>query len=148
MHARGADAGEDVFEMIADEVPDGGWIQLLRSVIHPALKHCGDTHQRCAGLLEMSVQARQCDRRLAGMFGPAAHGGHQPRPTGNCFAPRFWIGQSNEQTPPVVDQRHCPGGQLAAVQVVRGEATAAPLILEFIESVLSICPVTVKLTQS
>ena len=49
MHAKGADAGEDAFKMIADEGPDGRGLQLLRSAIHPALKHCRDTHQRCPG---------------------------------------------------------------------------------------------------
>ena len=63
IHARGTRAGGDEFEMIADESPDGRRIQLLRSAIHPALKHCRGTHERCPGFLEMSVQTRQGDRR-------------------------------------------------------------------------------------
>ena len=41
-----SDPGEDTFEMIADEVPDGRRVQLLRSTGDPALKQGGDTHQR------------------------------------------------------------------------------------------------------
>jgi hypothetical protein len=29
--ARRSDPGEEAFEMLAGEVPDGGWMQLLRS---------------------------------------------------------------------------------------------------------------------
>lgn len=123
MHARGADAGEDAFEMIADEVPDGRGIQLLRSAIHPALKHCRDTHQRCPSFIEMGMKSGKRDCGLPGMLRPAPDRGHQPGAAGNGLAPRFGIGQSDEETPPVVDQRHCPGGQLAAMQVVRREAT-------------------------
>ena len=37
--------GEDAFEMVANEVPDGRRVQLLRSTGDPALKQGGDTHQ-------------------------------------------------------------------------------------------------------
>ena len=50
--------------MIADAEPKGHRVQLLRSFGKPALKRGGDAHQRCASLLEMSVQTGQCDRRL------------------------------------------------------------------------------------
>ena len=147
MHARGADAGEDAFEMITDQGPDGCWIQLLRSAIHPALKHCRDTHQRCPSFIEMGMKSGKRDCRLPGMFRPASHRGHQPGTTGNGLAPRFGIGQSDEETPPVVDQRHCPGGQLAAMQVMGGKTTPTPLILEFIEGILGIRSVTIELSE-
>jgi hypothetical protein len=56
--------------------------------------------------------------------------------------------QSNEQTPPVVDQCHGTSSQLTAMQVVRGVAAPTPLVLEFIEGVLGIRPIPVELTEA
>ena len=81
------DACENAFEMIADESPDGGWVQLLRSANHPALKPGGDTHQGIARLAKFGMQSGQREglasghRRLARVFRPASDRGHQPRAT-------------------------------------------------------------------
>lgn len=80
--------------------------QLLRSSHNPLLKQGGDMHQRCTRLAEIGVLSGQCDRRLTRVFCSAFHRRHQPWATGDCLAPCLWIRQSNEQTPPVVDQRH------------------------------------------
>ena len=40
---RWADASEDVLEMIANAMPDGGWCQLLRSLGYPAVEQGGDS---------------------------------------------------------------------------------------------------------
>jgi hypothetical protein len=59
------DASEDVFEVIAQPMPDGLRVQLLRSLGRPALKQGRCTHQRCPRLGIVGVQAGQRDRRLA-----------------------------------------------------------------------------------
>jgi len=58
------------------------------------------------------------------------------------------MGQANKETPPVINQRHRPSRQLAAVQVVNGEATPAPLVLQFVEGILGIRPIPIELAQA
>ena len=79
---RWADTGEDLLDMVANEVPDGRRIQLLRSTGRPELEQGRDTHQRLFGLAEMRMQSGERDRRLPGVFGLASDRGHQPRPAG------------------------------------------------------------------
>ena len=55
------------------------------------------------------------------------------------------IRQANKQTPPVIDQRHRTRSKLAAMQIVRGETTPAPLILQLVEGIRRIRPITVQL---
>ena len=148
MRPRRFDTREDALEMLADEVPDGGRIQLLRSAVDPTLKQGRYTRQGDPCFVEMGVHAGQRDRRLSGMFGAPAHRGHQPRSAGDRLASCFRVGQANEQTPPVVDQRHPSCRQLATVQVVRGEAAPAPLVLQLIERVLGIRAIPVELAQA
>lgn len=81
------------------------------------------------------------------MGGRTSHRGHQPGPAGHRFKAGFRIGQAHEQAPPVVDQCHRACRQLAAVQVMGGEATPAPLVLELVEGVLRIGPIPVELAQ-
>ena len=57
MRRRWPDACENAFEMITDEIPDSGWVQLLRSASHPALKPGGDTHQGIARLAKFGMQS-------------------------------------------------------------------------------------------
>ena len=145
MRLRKPDTSEGTLEMVADELPDGNRVELLRSIGGPGLKLGGDTHQRLLGLAEVGMQPRQGDRRLPGVFRSTPDRGHQPRPAGNRLAAGFWMGQPDEQAPPVVDQRHRSGRELAAVQIVRREATPAPLVFQFIEGVLGISPIPVQL---
>jgi len=70
---RWPDACEDTLEMLAHEVPDGAWIELLRSLVDPGLKQGRHTHQGGPRLLEMGVQTGQRNGRLPGMFGSAPH---------------------------------------------------------------------------
>jgi hypothetical protein len=122
-------------------------VQLLRSLAHPGLKLAGDAHEHLPGLVEIGMLAGQRDRGLARMLGASADRGHQPRPAGDGLEPGFGVGQAHEQTPPVVDQRHRARRQLAAMQVVRGEAAPAPLVLELVEGVLRVGPVAVELAE-
>ena len=92
MRRRWAAACENAFEMIADEIPDGGWVQLLRSASHPALTPVGDTPQGIARLAKFGMQSGQREglasghRRLTRMFGPASNRGHQPWATSDRLA--------------------------------------------------------------
>ena len=76
--------------MIAEELPGGRGVQLLRSMGDPVLKQGRDAHQDFPRLSEMGVQTGQRDRRPARMLGPAPHQGHQPRPAGDGLASRLW----------------------------------------------------------
>src|SRR5512133_588932 len=57
------------------------------------------------------------------------------------------ISEAHEQAPPIVDQRHTARQQPAAFEIMRGEATPAPLVLQLIERVLAICPIAIQLTE-
>ena len=61
---RWSDTGEDMLEMIANEMPDARRVQLLRSAIGPSFEHHRDTQQRFFGLAEMRMQSGECDRGL------------------------------------------------------------------------------------
>ena len=49
MRLRKPDTSEGTLEMVADELPDGNRVELLRSMACPRLKLRGDTHQRRLG---------------------------------------------------------------------------------------------------
>ena len=96
MRLRKPDTSEGTLEMVADELPDGNRVELLRSIGGPGLKLGGDTHQRLLGLAEVGMQPRQGDRRLPGVFRSTPDRGHQPRTAGNRLASGFWMGQPDE----------------------------------------------------
>src|SRR5438309_6485636 len=58
------------------------------------------------------------------------------------------IGQAHKQAPPVVNETNATGEQPAALQVLGRETTPAPVVLQFIKSILAIRPVTIQLAQS
>jgi len=55
------------------------------------------------------------------------------------------FGQADEQTPPVVDQGSLTGHEAAALEIVGGEATPAPVVLQFVERVLGIAAIPIEL---
>ena len=66
-----ADTGEDVFEVVADELPYACGVELLRSIERPLLELGRYAGQYLFGLAEMRMQSGERDRRLPGMFGLA-----------------------------------------------------------------------------
>src|SRR2546425_1153890 len=70
------------------------------------------------------------------------------RPAGNGFPPFALISQAHKQAPPIEDQRDVPGGDLATQQVLGHKASPAPLVLEFVEVVLHIRPISIKLREA
>ena len=55
--------------------------------------------------------------------------------------------EPDEQAPPIVDERYGPGGELATVQVVRGESAPPPSVLQFVKRVFGIGTVPVHLPE-
>ena len=88
-----ADTGEDVFEVVADELPYACGVELLRSIERPLLEHGRYAGQYFFGLAEMRMQSGECDRGLAGVLGLTSDRGHQPRPAGDGLATGLRVGQ-------------------------------------------------------
>ncbi len=53
------------------------------------------------------------------------------------------VGQTHEQTPPVVDQRRDPRHEPTTLEIVAGESTPAPVIFELIKMILAVAPIAV-----
>ena len=68
----------------------------------------------------------------------------QERSTGNRFVMLVGIGESHEEIPPVVDKRHHAGHEAAAFEIVGGEATPTPLVVQFIKIVFGIRSIAVE----
>src|SRR5215475_11221030 len=83
----------------------------------------------------------------AGMAGLPADGLKQQWPAGDRFAMMMGVGQAHEQIPPVEEQRDHARNQAAALEVTGREAAPAPLVLQFIENVLAVGTIAIKLTD-
>ena len=86
-------------------------------------------------------------RGTASVLGLPPDRGQQQWPAGDRLAMMVRIGKPHEQVPPVGHQCHATGHHLAALPILRREAAPAPLVLEFVEVVFAIGPVTVRLAQ-
>ena len=75
----------------------------------------------------MGVHAVDRDGGLAGVLSPAPDRRHQPGPAGDGLPPDARVGEPCEQAPPIVDERHSPGGELPTMQVVCGESAPPPI---------------------
>ena len=100
-----------------------------------------------ACLVAQAMRAADRQRHLPGVLGLARDGRQQERPGSDGFAMMLWIGQTHEQTPPVVDQRYHPGEQPAACQVLCREAAPSPLILQFIKHVFTVSSIPIQLPE-
>src|ERR1700756_3850860 len=69
------------------------------------------------------------------------------RPAGDRFAMMIGVSQTDEQIPPVEHQRDAAGHQAAALEVAGREATPAPLVLQFVETVLAISTIAIELAE-
>src|SRR4029077_16219723 len=81
------------------------------------------------------------------MAGLSADRLEQQGATGDGFAMMSRISQTDEQIPPVEHQRDTAGHQAAALEVARREATPAPLVLQFVKTVLAIGAIAIELTE-
>ena len=57
------------------------------------------------------------------------------------------MGQPHVPTPPVVDQRHGPRAERAALDVVRAVAAPAPLVVDLVEAIFAVGSVAVQLAD-
>lgn len=89
----------------------------------------------------------EVDDPLAPAFDDAPHDPHVGGPRGDRLAVSGRIRQSAEHVPPVGDDGDQPRHGPAGLELVRGEAGPAPLVLELVEVVLAVAPVAVELRQ-
>src|ERR1700757_2099428 len=127
-----------------DAIPALYCIQLLRFFSQPG-KEPGDAQVGPPRRLLLAMRAAHRQRRPAGVLGFAGNRLEQQRPAGDDFTMLIRIGQPEKQAPPVVDQRHVGGQQAATSQILRCEATPAPVVLQLIKRVLAIRSVPVEL---
>src|SRR5208337_5158490 len=78
--------------------------QLLRSFDEGAQKH-GDGAERLGGGNRLGVRAGDGERRLSRMAGARGDGVQQQGPTGDRLPMPVRFGQTNEDVPPIVEQR-------------------------------------------
>ena len=95
--------------------------QLLRSVGQSTQKEA-QARQQALGVRGLGVRAGQPQGELASALDHSAHGAQQQWPARHRFARSFRFGAAHEQTPPVVNQRHVAGRDLAAQEVLGREA--------------------------
>ena len=89
--------------------------------------------------------AGQASGGLPDMTCRLAHRRQQQRPAGDGLHTCARVGRPAVPAPPVVDQRTGACRGLAAVDVLCGEATHSPLVLELVKSVIAIGTVSVEL---
>ena len=81
------------------------------------------------------------------MAGEPGWGLQEQRPAGDGLGVLAGMGQPDEQAPPVIRQGGDPGHQVAALEVTGGEATPAPVVLEFIKRIIRIGAVAIPLGE-
>src|SRR5215472_251036 len=127
-----------------DAVPSIEVGQLLRS-LPQASEEPGNAQKSAASSAVLAMRAGDDDRGSAGMLGLPADGLEQQRPAGDRLAMLIGVGQADEQVPPIGSEGDDAGHELAAFDVVGGEAAPAPLVLQFVEIVLGIAAAAVEL---
>ena len=121
--------------------------QLLR-ISGQATKELGNRAQRLGGGNRAGVRAGDPDRRLSRMAQPLGDGVQQQRTAGDGFSVPIRLGQTNEDVPPIIKQRHHARRQPTARQILRDEAAPAPLVLQFVENVLSVGAIAIELAEA
>ena len=58
------------------------------------------------------------------------------------------FGQTNEDVPPIVEQRDEARGEAAARQIMRREAAPTPLVLQFVENILRVAAIAIELAKA
>jgi hypothetical protein len=135
------------FQRLAENsVPtfEGG--QLLRSLARcakkPAMRVRAARARPCSQWLEVMVTVVRPAWLVCRPIACSNRGA-----TDDGFAMMSRISQTNEQIPPVEHQRDAAGHQAAALEVARREATRAPVVLQFVETVLAIGAIAIELTE-
>src|ERR1700749_1586181 len=138
---------QGAFQRFAEyAIPSLPRLKLLRSLAQTR-QEARDPSVGAAGYALLTVRAGDGQRDLPGMLGLPRDRLHQQRTAGDRLGPVIEVGETDEQAPPVEDQRNTAGEQPAPLQVVCCETTPAPLVLQFVERVLAIAPIAVQLAQ-
>ena len=87
----------------------------------------------------LGVRAGDREGRLSRVPCVRGHAVQQEWSAGDRFEVFVGLGETHEEGPAIVGERHHAGHQPAAHQVVRGEAAPSPLILQLVEIIIGIC---------
>ena len=90
------------------------------------------------------MHGRQVQGGLSGVLGRSTHSRQEQWPARDRLHPGLGVGGPAETTPPVVDQGHTSGARLASLDVLGGETTSVPLVLELVKAIFCICSVSVE----
>ena len=135
--------GDDVANQCASAFRLG---QLWRSCSN-GVQTLTDRGNHVLDLIARGMSQGDQQSALAGVMGQAGDARQQQRTAGDRLAAGFRVCQAYVPTPPVVDQGNGTGGQMAAFQILGGVATPAPLIFQFVETILAIGSVSVQLAD-
>src|SRR3954447_22858241 len=130
-----------------DPVPALFGRQLLRSERKRG-KEGANPRQGGLSLSSRAVGTGDDQGRLTGMAGSPRHAMQQEGSAGNGFHTTVGIGQATEQAPPVVNQSDTARHHPAPLQVVGGEATPTPLVLDLVEPIFGVRAITIKLRHA
>jgi hypothetical protein len=92
------------------------------------------------------MHRRTIQRGLPRMFNGSAYAGEQEIAARDRLHPCIGLGRPAIPAP-VVDQRYSSRTGLAALNVLRGKAAPAPLVLQLIKAVLAVGPIPVELAK-
>ena len=121
--------------------------QLLRS-FNQATKELGDGPKRLGGVSRAGVHAGDSDSGLSRMAHPLRDGAQQQGTACDGFSVPIRLGQTNKDVPPIIKQRDHARRQATAREILRDEAAPAPLILQFVENILSVSAVAIELAEA
>src|SRR6202023_3572543 len=103
--------------------------------------------ERAARPVPLTVRAADRHSGASGMVGLSTNRLQQQWATGDRLAVMVRIGQTHEEVPPVEDEGDNGWHDPAARDVMGGEAAPAPMVLQFVEAVLTIAAVAIELTD-
>src|SRR6516225_12120514 len=95
----------------------------------------------------VAMRAGDRQRHLPGMPCLSSDRLQQQWTAGDRLRSMIEICQTHEQAPPVVNQRNTAREQATTLQIARGKAAPAPLVLKFVKRVFTVRPIAIYLTQ-
>ena len=131
-------------DFASDQLPSLIWDQLRRSCFE-TLKKCMYAREHRNGALFGHMHARDQEMALARKLGLSAHRCEQHWLGADRLHSLSWVGRSHVHAPPVINQHVVPHHQRRAYELFAGKARPTPLILQFVETVLTVRPIPVEL---
>src|SRR5450432_843113 len=121
--------------------------QLLRTS-DQATQELGDGAKRIGGRYRAGVRAGDLDRRLSRVTHALGDGVQQQGSAGDGFSVPIRLGQTNENVPPIIEQRVETRRQTTARQIMSDEAAPSPLVLQLVKYVLTVRPIAIELAEA